>query len=231
MAVKAIKQERSNRLQPKYGHMALSAVDRPLELLEVPTVAPAADLHAIQVDGKHLGELREFLGRTGAAYRAALGKQRGVSRVIFQRLDEEWASALYGKWGDSPYFAMMTIGEFEGTALEGCPLVVEIFCRCSQKDRLANYLWRQVDKTLMGLDIEYVAQVAACNKVRVGLPSVAAEEAFRQSALPRLQTAMRVKMREHSSSSRPLEMTWRRTRPRRQSWTPARGSPDRRQQQ
>ena len=36
---------------------------------------------------------------------------------------------------------MMAIGEYEGTALEGCPLVVEIFCRSGHKGRMATYLW------------------------------------------------------------------------------------------
>ena len=82
-AITATKSEHSNRLQPKFGHMVLSAGDRPLELLAVPSVAPAAELHAIQVDGKHLGELVEFCGRSGAACRAAPGRVRGVSRVVF----------------------------------------------------------------------------------------------------------------------------------------------------
>ena len=134
MAITATKQERSNRLQPKYGHMVLSAVDRPLELLEVPTVAPAADLHAIEVDDKNLEELLELLGRSGAACRAALGMVEGVSHVASSGFTRS-GLAPYMASGETPPTSPMTIGEFQGTALEGCPLVVEIFCRSSHKDR------------------------------------------------------------------------------------------------
>ena len=193
VAITATKEERSNRLQPKYGHLVLSAVDRPLEKLEVPIVAPASDLHAIQVDGRHLGELNEYLGKSGAACRATLGKPRGASRVVFARLDEEWAAALHAKWVDTPHFALMTIGEYEGPALAGCPLVVEVFCRSALKGRMAGHLWAQVDKALSGLHIEHVQQIAAFNKLRVGLPTVGAAEAFRELALPQLQSSYRIK--------------------------------------
>ena len=122
----------------------------------------------------------------------AVPRQRRC-RFVFQRLGQEWAAAVNKKWADTAHFAIMMIEESKGTALECCPLVVVIFAQKTHRNKLAKVLWATVDKTLNSLAVEHMAQQAAYNKVRIGLPSADVKAVLRQMGLPELSTGMRIK--------------------------------------
>ena len=89
-------------------------------------------------------------------------------------------------WGASPYFAIMTKGEYTGASLERCSLVVEVFARKAVRERKIKGLWASVDAIARKTGVLFSIQAAATNKVRIGIMDAAEAQVFLRAAVPEL---------------------------------------------
>ena len=145
-------------LQADYGVLKLSDPSEGLAKLTVALPPPSANMMAVQVATDILPGLLEFLDRRGTAAHNIPGRAKGVTRTLFHDMSQEQLQIIASKWGDTPHFALMALGEYGGQDISPCHLVVEAFVRRTQKAKKAPYLWRTLNRILAQSGVGYALQ-------------------------------------------------------------------------
>jgi len=179
--------QRSNMLQADYGVLKLSDPSEGLAKLTVALPPPPANMMAVQVATDVLPGLLEYLDRRGTAAHNIPGRAKGVTRTLFHDMNQEQLQAIASKWGDTPHFALMALGEYGGQDLANCHLVVEAFVRRSQKAKKAPYLWKTLDRILVQSGVGYALQYTAYNKTRIGIHTGTDALRFYEACVPEMQ--------------------------------------------
>uniref|UniRef100_A0A7S1I4D1 Uncharacterized protein n=1 Tax=Eutreptiella gymnastica TaxID=73025 RepID=A0A7S1I4D1_9EUGL len=142
---------------------------------------------AVQVATDNLPGLLDFLDKRGSAAHNIPGRAKGVTRTLFHDMSQEQLQAITSKWGDTPHFALTTLGEYGGQEISPCLLVIEAFIRRTQKAKKAPYLWRMLDRTLAQSGVGYALQYTAYNKVRLGIQTGQDAVRFHEACVPEIQ--------------------------------------------
>ena len=149
--------------------MRLQTVGTELKKVELKIPAAPKDMYAVQVCTTQLAAAMDYFGKKGDQCHTIPGRAKAVSKILFVELNPEWVVNVIEAWKQSPHFAIMTMAEYTGKAIQGNHLVVECFTRKTVRDRLAKFLWKEMEEKLTRSGYTYNLQVVTFNKVRVGI--------------------------------------------------------------
>lgn len=177
---------RSNGIQPKHSTIRLPPADQPLTRTQVELPQPPHDLYAIQIATDRLGDLHKYLKLTGSQCVAKQGKLKRDTRVIFRPVEQSQHGTLVAHWATTPHFALMSIPEWTGEAVDSSKCVIEIFCRSAHKSKNGAFLWATMHRQTKAKEIDAVIQYVGRNKIRLGINDSASEDRFRSELIPEM---------------------------------------------
>ena len=183
------KATREDGLQPDFRTVRLQTVGTELKKVELKIPAAPQDMYAIQVCTTQLAAAMDYFGKKGDQCHTIPGRAKAVSRILFVELNPEWVINVIDAWKQTPHFAIMTMAEYTGKALQGNHLVVECFTRKAVRDRLAKFLWKEMEEKLTRSGYAYNLQVVTFNKVRVGIVDPDEAHGFIRGTATELATA------------------------------------------
>lgn len=167
-AAMSTRQGRLNKLAPAYHMLRMLPPGRMASKRDV-MIPQAGNMNAIQIQKRWVANIMAYLELTGEQCSTIPGKARRETRVIFQELDNAQKEHLMDQYSCTEHFSIMTVAEYEGTAMTGAELVVEMFARREVRDREGPEIWNTVKSTCKAHGVEASLQVTGRNRLRVGI--------------------------------------------------------------
>ena len=103
----------------------------------------------VHAEDKAIPSLFTGMGRKGNKMIAPRSKTARNCRLIWHAFPPKEVDQVLKAYKGCPYFAVMTENEYDGTAFDECPMVIQRYPKTSDKEAISPFLWYQVYSALI----------------------------------------------------------------------------------
>ena len=121
------------------------------------------------------------MSRKGNKTIAPRSKSVRGCRLIWHSLSPKEVSQVLKAYKGCPYFALMSEQEYDGTAFEACPIVIQLYPKSSHKEAISPFLWYHIYSAPVQCETppdSFFLQLSGRSKVRLGFASHEAQRWF-----------------------------------------------------
>ena len=128
----------------------------------------------VHAEEKAIPSLFAGMGRKGNKMIAPRSKCVRGCRLIWHSLPPKEISQVLKAYKGCPYFALMSEQEYDGSAFEACPIVIQLYPKTSHKEAISPFLWYHIYNALVQCETpqdSFFLQIFGRSKVRLGFTS------------------------------------------------------------